>query len=73
VLVVFVLHGLGEADEVVAVRAVGELGFDIALAAAEENRPDAFAEPGEVFVACWSAALVEFVIFPVEPEERAEE
>ena len=73
VLVVFILHGLGEADEVVAVRAVGEFGFDIALAAAEENGADAFAESCEVFVACWSAALVEFVILAVEAEERAEE
>ena len=72
VLVVFVLHGLGEADEVVAVRAVGEFGFNIALAAAQENGADAFAESCEVFVACRAAALVEFVVFAVETEERAE-
>ena len=49
-LVILGLHGRGELDEVVAVGAVGELGLDVVLAAAQQDGADAFAQGGEVAV-----------------------
>jgi hypothetical protein len=70
---VFAAHVVGESDEEVAIRAVGELGLDIGLAAAEEDGADAFAEFLQVLIAFGAAFVVERVVVAVEPEERAEE
>ena len=51
---------------------VGQLGFHVSLAAAQEQRTDAAAQFVEVAVAAWTAALIELIKLTVEPEQRAE-
>ena len=56
----------------IAVGAVGQLGFHLGFAAAQHVRADALVELIEVAVARGPAAVVEFVKLAVEAEQRAE-
>ncbi len=67
-LVVFLAHGRGELDEVVAVGAVGEFGFDVVLAAAQQHGFHALAQGGEVLVFGGAALFVELIELAVEAE-----
>ena len=69
--VVFALLLGAERDEVVAVGALGQFGFHVGFAAAEHVGLDALVQLVEVAVAAGPAAVVQFVIFAVEPEQRA--
>ena len=72
-LVVFALLLGAERDEVVAVGALGQFGFHVGLAAAQHVGLDALVELVEVAVAGGAAAVVQVVVFAVEPEQRAEQ
>ena len=70
-IVILGLHGGGELDEVVAVGAVGQLGFDVVLAAAEQDRADALAQGGQILVVGRAALFVELIELAIEAEQRA--
>ena len=71
--VIFALLLGAERDEVIAVGAFGQFGFHVGLAAAQHEGLDALRAVCRGCGSRGAAAVVQFVILAVEPEQRAEQ